>query len=292
MHDHPYTVIQSILEYVAANQVERQCGKHVNKHTAESLSPSDIASFSKLTPSRCKQLFKQTLGVELEQFLQTKTKLVAAQQLESNPAIFQDNGSRANRTFPGGQKINFIETMKTEKQRSTTRTKEPLWWDRFWTPLGGATLAATPQGLRTLWFDSSSSDASKKELQIRNPQSIVIQDRARVAPYFQYVLQSMAGERPQEQLSIDLQGTAFQLRTWGALMQIPPKSVLSYRKVAELVGTPRATQAVGSAIGANPIAYIIPCHRVIKSNGDIGEYRWGHIKKYLMLNLEFAREAR
>lgn len=86
-----------------------------------------------------------------------------------------------------------------------------------------------------------------------------------------------------ERLPIQLDGTEFQLRVWEALSEIPVNTTTTYADIAEKIGKPKAVRAVGSAVGANPIAYMIPCHRVIRTDGELGGYRWGlEIKKKML----------
>jgi AraC family transcriptional regulator of adaptative response/methylated-DNA-[protein]-cysteine methyltransferase len=83
-----------------------------------------------------------------------------------------------------------------------------------------------------------------------------------------------------------LDGTEFQLKIWEALIEIPAKTTTTYADIAEKVGKPKAVRAVGTAVGANPIAYLIPCHRVIRTDGTLGGYRWGLDVKKKMLAFE------
>ena len=85
------------------------------------------------------------------------------------------------------------------------------------------------------------------------------------------------------QLPLDVRGTAFQERVWQALREIPPGSTVSYAELAARIGSPKAVRAVGSACGANPLAVAIPCHRVLRSNGDLSGYRWGLERKRALL---------
>ncbi len=89
-----------------------------------------------------------------------------------------------------------------------------------------------------------------------------------------------------------LAGTPFRLKVWQALLEIPFGRVASYSDVARSVGAPDACRAVGSAVGANPVAYLIPCHRVIRETGVIGQYRWGAERKIAMLIWENAQAVR
>ncbi|MFN2430864.1 MAG: methylated-DNA--[protein]-cysteine S-methyltransferase, partial [Cryomorphaceae bacterium] len=90
-------------------------------------------------------------------------------------------------------------------------------------------------------------------------------------------------------LQLHLKGTPFQLKVWEALLQIPIGRLSSYATVAHNIGSPNASRAVGTAIGKNPIAYLIPCHRVIQSGGLLGGYRWGTTRKTAMIGWEAAQ---
>ncbi|MBW3591297.1 MAG: methylated-DNA--[protein]-cysteine S-methyltransferase, partial [Actinobacteria bacterium] len=92
---------------------------------------------------------------------------------------------------------------------------------------------------------------------------------------------------PARPLLLLLKGTNFQLQVWRALLRIPTGSVVTYRDLAVQIGLPSAARAVGNAVGANPLAVVIPCHRVVRSDGEQGGYRWGTEKKQLLL----ARES-
>lgn len=87
-------------------------------------------------------------------------------------------------------------------------------------------------------------------------------------------------------LPLDLQGTAFQKRVWAALQTIPPGFTASYGEIARKIGNPRAARAVARACAANPVAVAVPCHRVIRGNGDLGGYRWGVERKRALLERE------
>jgi AraC family transcriptional regulator of adaptative response/methylated-DNA-[protein]-cysteine methyltransferase len=95
--------------------------------------------------------------------------------------------------------------------------------------------------------------------------------------------------RQQAPLALLVRGTNFQIKVWEALLRIPSGAVASYGQLARSVGAPRAVRAVGSAVAANPIAYLIPCHRVIRSTGAFGDYRWGVLRKRVLLSAEIAR---
>jgi AraC family transcriptional regulator of adaptative response/methylated-DNA-[protein]-cysteine methyltransferase len=94
-----------------------------------------------------------------------------------------------------------------------------------------------------------------------------------------------------EKIPVLLVGTPFRLKVWEALLKIPPGRVLSYQDIARSIGNSRACRAVGSAVGANPVAYLIPCHRVIHETGIVGNYRWGPARKLAMLAWETGAQT-
>src|SRR5207245_5548736 len=88
-----------------------------------------------------------------------------------------------------------------------------------------------------------------------------------------------------------LMGTNFQIKVWQALLTIPAGAVVTYESIGALIGAPSASRAIGAAVGQNPIAYLIPCHRVIRKTGALGGYRWGHARKQAILGWEAAQRA-
>jgi AraC family transcriptional regulator of adaptative response/methylated-DNA-[protein]-cysteine methyltransferase len=88
-----------------------------------------------------------------------------------------------------------------------------------------------------------------------------------------------------------LRGTNFQVKVWEALLRIPSGSLTTYGDVARAIGKPSAARAVGQAVGANAIAYLIPCHRVIRASGEVRDYRWGKTRKQAILGWEAARRS-
>ncbi|MEM8888411.1 MAG: methylated-DNA--[protein]-cysteine S-methyltransferase, partial [Bacteroidota bacterium] len=92
------------------------------------------------------------------------------------------------------------------------------------------------------------------------------------------------------ELSLLLQGTNFQLKVWEALLNVPRGQLTTYGDIAERIEKPKAVRAVGTAVGRNPIAYLIPCHRVIRKEGKLGEYRWGSGRKKAIIGWEMAQQ--
>lgn len=144
-------------------------------------------------------------------------------------------------------------------------------------PLGPLLLAGDEQGLHLLHMDAAQPWELPRAWQ---PAGNQLDEVARqLDQYF-------AGKREQFQLSLAVQGTAFQQEVWQALQRIPYGTTCSYGDLAQSIGRPRAVRAVGTANGANPIAIVVPCHRVIGSNGTLTGYAGGVERKQLLLELE------
>lgn len=106
------------------------------------------------------------------------------------------------------------------------------------------------------------------------------------SPFWADVERLLNGKAPGQKIPLVLRGTEFQLRVWKSLNRVPACKTTSYKELAESVGAPRAYRAVGSAVGANPIGVLIPCHRVLRSDAGIGGFRWGLEAKRKLLQLE------
>lgn len=91
---------------------------------------------------------------------------------------------------------------------------------------------------------------------------------------------------PEKRIVLDLKGTPFQISVWKALLSIPSAQYLAYNDIAKIIDRPKAVRAVGTAVGNNPVAYLIPCHRVIRESGEMGDYEWGKGKKPLINGYE------
>jgi len=165
-------------------------------------------------------------------------------------------------------------------------------WAVSETLLGPVWLAATARGVLRLAFMHERTAAQMvKEAAQNLPQAQWIEDKPALTSLLSDVQRRLAGLKPQTTIGLALSGTPLRLKVWEALLRIPEGQVLSYTQLARLAGAPQAVRAVASCVAANPIAYLIPCHRVIRANADVGEYRWGPQTKRALLGLEMARAA-
>ncbi len=157
------------------------------------------------------------------------------------------------------------------------------------TPFGACAIAVTQRGVCGLDFgvDVDDAHAWRDALVARWPGASVVEDSVGTLPLVEQIFAQPAGT--QERPTLDVRGTNFQVRVWQALLQIPEGAVISYGDLAGQLGAPGAARAVGSAVGKNPVGYLIPCHRVLRGSGVLGDYRWGSLRKRAMLAREWCR---
>jgi AraC family transcriptional regulator of adaptative response/methylated-DNA-[protein]-cysteine methyltransferase len=157
------------------------------------------------------------------------------------------------------------------------------------TPFGQCLLATTERGICHLSFVQTSEGAAIDELVSYWKQAAMIEDYQATAPLVEPIFD--LSRRLDQPLHVHLRGTNFQLKVWEALMRIEPGSVTTYARIAQDIGNPGASRAVGTAVGSNPIPVLIPCHRVIRSLGELGEYRYGAARKKALLGWELSRAS-
>jgi AraC family transcriptional regulator of adaptative response/methylated-DNA-[protein]-cysteine methyltransferase len=159
-------------------------------------------------------------------------------------------------------------------------------------PFGEALIATTDRGICGLTFHDGSRRNAMRDLAERWPGATIVEDSRRTAAVASRVFTSLEIRDPESVVPLGLlvRGTNFQVKVWRALLQIPVGSVATYEDIAVAIGSPAAVRAVGTAIGRNPVAFLIPCHRVIRTTGALGGYRWGLPRKRAMLAWEAGRE--
>ena len=157
-------------------------------------------------------------------------------------------------------------------------------------PLGRLLLAATERGICAVCLGDQDAEL-EQALRGEYPAAEVARDDAALGPWVGELLDHLRGERPHLDLPLDVQATAFQGRVWQALREIPYGSTRTYTEIAAAVGHPTAVRAVANACAANPVAVVVPCHRVIREDGGLGGYRWGLGRKETLLAQEQATLA-
>jgi O-6-methylguanine DNA methyltransferase len=173
------------------------------------------------------------------------------------------------------------------------RAPRPVGYTIVASPVGRLLVAATARGICGVKLGDSDAEL---ETALRREFPSAVRDAGRgpgrgpgpLDGWVEAVLAQLAGARPRAALPVDVRGTAFQRRVWDALRAIPMGATQSYAEVARAIGRPRAVRAVARACATNPVALVVPCHRVVRQNGDLGGYRWGVERKALLLERERA----
>ncbi len=165
-------------------------------------------------------------------------------------------------------------------------------WTCFDSLLGPIFLAATARGvLRMAFLQDQPPELALAAAQAELPAARWLRDDAGLHDTAVEIQQRLCGAAPQRRLGLLMSGSPLRLQVWRALLQVPEGRLLSYAQLAQAAGAPRAVRAVASCVAANTIAYLIPCHRVIRANAQFGEYRWGPQTKRVLLGLELARHS-
>ena len=159
------------------------------------------------------------------------------------------------------------------------------------TPFGEIILGATERGVSHLSFLKDTNRKEAIEALESNWENASIRPSTGHTEELANAIFNRSKNAKQEKLNVLVKGTNFQVKVWNALLEIPYGSVTTYQSIAQKIGEPKAMQAVGSAVGANNIAYLIPCHRVIRKNLVIADYRWGSERKKAMLGWELSKSS-
>lgn len=259
-----------------------------NYQTQPSL--EELAAELALSPFHLQRLFTQWAGVSPKRFVQYLTA-EHAKSLLTNAHSVLDATYATGLSSPGRLHDLLVATEAVTpgefKQRGAGLQ---IAYGRHATPFGDCLLAVTGRGICQLLFVTEGGwEQAVAELHDQWQAAALIADQTQTQPLIDQIF-PVDGSDGQRSVSLLLKGTNFQLKVWKALLQIPAGAAWSYEDVAQAIGQPKAARAVGNAVGANPIAYLIPCHRVIRKSGIVDAYRWGSTRKKAMLVWESARQ--
>ncbi len=162
-----------------------------------------------------------------------------------------------------------------------------IFWGWFESPFGATLFMGTDKGICGLAFaEDQGSEAAMTDLANRWPKATYVEDPMRLRPWVNAALGTKGTHDP---APLYLIGAPFQIKVWEALLQVPTGHVTTYSEIAQTIGSPKAVRAVGTAVGRNPVSWLIPCHRALRKSGDLGGYHWGLERKRAMLAWETAR---
>ena len=266
-----------------------QAIQYLESHAAEQPSLATLAGHIGLSEFHFQRLFKRWAGVSPKDFLGCLT-LQRAKGLLGDSRTLLDASLELGLSGPSRLHDLFlkIEAM-TPGEFKQGGLGLAIRWGAHGTPFGEALFAATDRGLCGLSFlGEAPLEAELQRLRARWPRAELREDPARTAPLAAEAAARMQGG-PRRPLALVLAGTPFQVKRWEALLASPEGAAATYQDLARRIGAPGASRAVGTALGQNPIGYLIPCHRVIRASGAIGEYHWGRVRKQALLGVEGAR---
>lgn len=259
---------------------------YINEHSKKQPSLDEIAASVHLSPYHFHRMFKEWAGVTPKEFLQFINLSHAKKLLKDNQTIEEatfhtglSSTSRLHDLF-----VNIEGMTPGEFKNGGQELKIKYHFEE--SPFGNILLASTGKGICNLLFAENKNEAVQEmknswpnadlieatDDHIKNLEKIFVRDWENL-----------------DNIKLHIQGTDFQLKVWEALLKIPAGNLTTYSDVASYIGNPKASRAVGTALAQNPIAYLIPCHRIIKKVGGIGEYRWGSTRKKAIIGWEAAQ---
>ena len=252
---------------------------------------NDIAAHLHLSPFHFQRLFCRWAGVTPKRFLQVLTLERAKQLLGESRSLLEVSDSiglsSSSRLYDHFVQLEGVTPGEFRKRGAGVTIFHAV----HDTPFGKAFIAATDRGICNLAFlDEPDSGSHLADLSGKWPHAVLREDRQRTRTIVAAMFDGK--KNPDRPLSLHVSGTNFQINVWKALLQIPPGTVASYSQIATAIDRPGSTRAVGTAIGANPVAFLIPCHRVIQKNGRLGGYRWGETRKHAIHAWEEARRLK
>jgi AraC family transcriptional regulator, regulatory protein of adaptative response / methylated-DNA-[protein]-cysteine methyltransferase len=261
-----YARIEQAIRYLEANQSRQPDLREV----AESVHLSEY---------HFQRLFTRWAGISPKRLLQFLTKENAKSMLAHTNLL--DAAYAAGLSSPGRLHDLFVQCEAvTPGEYKSKGAGLTIYYGFHPSPFGECLLAATERGICFLAFVSNGNrDFAFNEMKQDWENATLVEDATRTAPYLQEIFSPRSGNR----VTLHLRGTNFQIKVWEALLRIPPGEVTSYEELAERIGQPSAARAVGNAVAHNPVAYLIPCHRVLRKVGEFGNYRYGPARKKAML---------
>lgn len=257
----------------------------IEAHVQRQPELDEIASAIGLSEYHFQRLFTRWTGISPKRFMQFLTKEHAKELLARSENLL-DTTHQVGLSSLGRLHDLFVTTEAvTPGEYKSAGEGLTIRYGIHPTPFGKCLIATTERGICNLSFVESSEGKTIDELVASWKHARMTEDYASTAPL---VTRIFADLEPESPLKLHLRGTNFQIKVWEALLKIPTGAVTTYEQIAAQIGNPNALRAVGTAVGHNPIAYLIPCHRVIRKTGEYGNYRYGTARKKVLLAREFS----
>ncbi len=274
-----YKLIEQAIQYIEVN-VQRQPELE------------EIAAAIGLSEYHFQRMFTNWAGVSPKRFMQFLTKEHAKQLLSQSENLLETT-HKVGLSSLGRLHDLFVNTEAvTPGEYKSGGAGLTIRYGIHPSPFGKVLVATTERGICNLSFVDVSEGKAIDNLVADWQQAKMIEDYKSTAPLVTRIFSApkldSAYEQKDPRLSLHLRGTNFQIKVWEALLNIPSGALTTYEQIARQVGNPKAVRAVGTAVGHNPIAYLIPCHRVIRKSGEFGNYLYGSARKKVILAREFS----
>lgn len=262
---------------------------YLDAHAREQPSLDDVAAHVGLSPFHFQRLFTRWAGISPKRFIQVHTlssarRLLAERRsvLDTSFAVGLSGGGRLHELF-------VTLTAMTPGEFKLGGEGLTVHHGVHVTPFGECLIAVCERGICGLHFLTGASEAEAlAELKGQWPKATFVKSERETAPWVERIFPE-APPSERTPLSVLVKGTPFQVQVWQALLRVAPGEVATYEDLARAIGKPKAVRAVGTAVGGNSVALLIPCHRVLRKTGVFGDYRWGPARKQVMLAWESLR---
>jgi AraC family transcriptional regulator of adaptative response/methylated-DNA-[protein]-cysteine methyltransferase len=262
--------------------------RYLEKNSLEQPSLEQVAEHVGLSPSHFQRLFQRWAGVSPKRFLQFLTASYAKQLLRESCSILEASFA-AGLSGPGRlHDLLIAAEAVTPGEFKSGGVGINIRYGFHPTPFGQCLIGVTDRGIcRFEFIDGDTRTLALERLRSAWPEAAVAAGQAETRQVVERIFQRTPGSA-EHTLQLLLRGSNFQLKVWQALLQIPEGRVVSYGYLADKLGCPGASRAVGTAVGRNPIGLLIPCHRVLRQTGELGGYRWGTERKQAILTMELC----
>lgn len=249
----------------------------------------EVAEKINLSPFHFQRLFTDWAGTSPKKFLQYLSLEHAKGILKDQQATLFDTAYHTGLSGTGRLHDLFISLEgMTPAEYKNGGAALTISYSFAESPFGNIIVASTPKGICHMAFADDRQTAFD-ELQQQFPNAVYRQFADTMQQNALFIFRKDWSQLAN--IKLHLKGTAFQLKVWEALLKIPTGGLNTYLGIAQNINAPNASRAVGSAVGDNPVAFLIPCHRVIKSTGEFGQYHWGATRKSAIIGWEAARSG-
>jgi AraC family transcriptional regulator, regulatory protein of adaptative response / methylated-DNA-[protein]-cysteine methyltransferase len=264
---------------------------HIDDHLDEAVTLPALASKFGLSSFYLQRVFREAVGVSPREYQQAQRARALKGELQAGTSVtdatYAAGYSSSSRVYENSA-AHLGMTPSTYRKGGEGLVVGFITLD---SPVGRMLVAATDKGICSIQFGGNDSELIEL-LRAEFPKADIQRKTVVLQRWVDALLKLIYGEQSKHELPLDIQATAFQMRVWKHLQSIPYGATRSYSDVARSLGAPAATRAVARACATNPVAIAVPCHRVVRSNGSLGGYRWGLKRKEQLLSIESGKASK